>query len=458
MRNLCNPDLLIIDDNKELLFALKLFLAPHFKSIQTLSNPNAIISQLEQNSFDMILLDMNFSAGVNSGNEGLYWMHRILEVNPGACIVLITAFGDVSLAVKAIKEGAADFIEKSWDEERILTTLQGVWEQRCAREEIRDLKQKQQHLNKQLNPTGNMVMGPSRAMQSVMDTVRKVGPTDANVLITGENGTGKELIAREIHNFSQRSNEVFVGVDMGAITETLFESELFGHRKGAFTDARDDRPGRFEIASGGTLFMDEVGNLPMHLQAKLLSALQNREVTPLGATRSIPVDIRLVSATNADIRQRVRDGAFRDDLLYRLNTIHIHLPALRERPEDIPTLAQYFLAKYASQYNKGSLSLSVSALKKLVAHPWDGNIRELQHVMEKTAILSDRSLLRGEDILLETHEGQKSRSPESFNLIENERELIQGALHHCKGNVSLAARSLGINRSTLYDKMKRYDL
>lgn len=450
--------LLIIDDNAELLFALQLFLNTHFEKIDTIKNPNLLLSKLEEQEYDVYLLDMNFKAGINSGNEGLYWMNRILEFDSNACVILITAYGDVELAVKAMKEGAVDFIQKSWDESKILSTLLSAVKLRKSKLEVKGLKEKQKQINHQINKNINFVKGESEAMTQVFKTVEKVAKTDANVLIIGENGTGKELIAREIHLQSTRKDEVFVSVDLGSLSESLFESELFGSKKGAFTDAKEDRIGRFELASGGSLFLDEIGNVPLNLQAKLLTAIQNKQIIPLGGNSPINVDVRIVVATNSNLFQMVADGLFREDLLYRLNTIVIDIPSLKDRSEDIPELVDFFLNKYAKLYNREEFTFDKSALKKMGQYSWPGNIRELEHVIEKSVILADTNKVGATDVLIGDDNQISKKIVESLNLNENEKFLIEKAIKHTGGNMSLAAKELGINRSTLYDKLKRYDL
>lgn len=450
--------LLIIDDNAELLFALQLFLNTHFEKIDTIKNPNLLLSKLEEQEYDVYLLDMNFKAGINSGNEGLYWMNRILEFDSNACVILITAYGDVELAVKAMKEGAVDFIQKSWDESKILSTLLSAVKLRKSKLEVKGLKEKQKQINHQINKNINFVKGESEAMIQVFRTVEKVAKTDANVLIIGENGTGKELIAREIHLQSTRKDEVFVSVDLGSLSESLFESELFGSKKGAFTDAKEDRIGRFELASGGSLFLDEIGNVPLNLQAKLLTAIQNKQIIPLGGNSPINVDVRIVVATNSNLFQMVADGLFREDLLYRLNTIVIDIPSLKDRSEDIPELVDFFLNKYAKLYKREELTFDKSALKKMGQYSWPGNIRELEHVIEKSVILADTNKVGATDVLIGDDNQISKKIVESLNLNENEKFLIEKAIKHTGGNMSLAAKELGINRSTLYDKLKRYDL
>ncbi|WP_430812668.1 MULTISPECIES: sigma-54-dependent transcriptional regulator [unclassified Carboxylicivirga] len=449
--------ILIVDDNKELLVALKLYLNPHFNTVVTEHNPNRIIEHLNKNAFDIVMLDMNFKAGINTGNEGLFWMQEVHKYDPELAVVLITAYSDVPLAVKAIKNGAADFIEKSWDEQKILSTLRAVYELQKSKRDINRLKKKHKHLKETIANQTDLFIGRSEAMQQIMNMVDKVAPTDVNVLILGENGTGKEVMARTIHHLSARKEEMFVAVDLGAIHENLFESELFGHKKGAFTDAKTDRTGRFEVASGGTLFLDEIGNLSLAAQAKLLAALQNREITPVGGTRPIKVDIRLLCATNMPLQQMVAEGTFREDLLYRINTITMELPALRNRREDIGGLASYFIQKQADKYNKGSLSLTRQAIETLQEQSWPGNIRELQHAIEKAVILSEGSMINSRDLFLSKCH-TKIPDTNCFNLTEHERALIEKAIANCKGNMSKAAQKLGINRSTLYDKIKKYDL
>jgi two-component system response regulator HydG len=448
---------LIVDDNEELLIAYEMFLSPHFESIRTLNNPNAITSLLKEAEFDVILLDMNFSAGIQSGNEGFYWMNRILEIDGDASIILLTAYGDIELAIRAIREGATDFILKSWDKEKILSTILTAWQLRQSRKEIRTLKSRQQHLLERENQNYDFSPVHSDRMKDLLRTVGKVAPTDASILILGENGTGKEVLAREIHRLSLRSSEIFVSIDLGTITESLFESELFGHVKGAFTGADSDRQGRIEVASGGTLFLDEIGNLPVPLQAKLLSVIEKREVTRVGSHRSLPVDIRLICATNANPYELCEEGRFREDLLYRINSIQLHLPPLRERQEDIPSLIQHYLGKYSAKYNKPGLKVSSLAIRQLQKYPWRGNIRELRNLMEKAVLLSDNLTLRPADFSPYTGTGWKGEE-EQLNLENNEKRLIVKALERNGFNKKLAAEVLGINRTTLYNKIRKYGI
>ena len=375
--------LLIVDDNKSILIALKLLLSSYFETVTTLNSPNNLLSTLREENFDVVLLDMNFSAGVNNGNEGLYWLEQLRNAAPYIQVVLFTAYADIDLAVKGIKAGAADFVVKPWDNAKLIATLQSVYRLSRSRREIKRLQEIKREFHAEPRA---MYWGESRAMNDLRQLIEKVARTDANILITGENGTGKEMLAREIHRLSPRRDEALMCVDMGAITETLFESELFGHVKGAFTDARTDRAGKFEAASGGTLFLDEIGNLTYALQSKLLTVIQNRKVVRVGSNTPLPIDIRLICATNRNLQQMVTEGLFREDLLYRINTIHLEIPALRERQEDIIPLAERFITRFCKQYGKPALRLDNAAREKLMLHPWSGNIRELEHAIEKAII------------------------------------------------------------------------
>lgn len=450
--------ILIVDDNEEFLLGMRMFLNPHFELVKTEKNPNQIMPWLNRESFDVILLDMNFSAGVNSGNEGIFWMNQILKKDPDAVIVFITAYGEIELAVNAIQSGATDFIEKAQDEEQILATIIKGYQKRIAQQKIQNLQAKQLHLSQSIHQDFQMVKGTSSTMQKILKTIDKVAKTEANILILGESGTGKEVIAREIHNRSDRSEDVFVTVDLAAISESLFESELFGYVKGAFTDAREDKTGRFEIASGGTLFLDEIGNLPLSMQAKILTVLQNRQLIRLGATTPVSLDLRMISATNMPLAQMLPKGEFREDLLYRINTIQIELPPLRQRKEDIPVLADYFLSKYQQKYNKPEMNIHPEALTKLKGYDWPGNIRELQHTLEKAVILSESSQLKADDFRFQAVHSRKLNQPNSYNLEDNEKRLVQEAMDAFAGNLTEVARQLGITRSTLYKKIEKYDL
>ena len=448
--------LLIADDNKKILTALNLFLQFEFEEVQIISNPNRLISELRQTNYDVVLLDMNFTAGVNSGNEGLYWLKEIKSQFPQVEVVMFTAYGDVELAVKALKEGAADFILKPWENEKLKATLKAAYRLHKSSAEISDLKSREQSLKHELNQGTGLIVGKSPAMQSIMQLVNKVAKTDANILITGENGTGKELIAKEIHRLSARNNELFVLVDLSSLTETLFESELFGHKKGAFTNAMEDRIGKFVLATKGTLFLDEIGNIPMHLQSKLLTILQTRIVTPVGSNKEQPFDIRLICATNKNIQQMVTEGLFRQDLLYRINTITIQLPALRERVEDIESIANFYLGVYGKKYNKASLQLAPSAIEKLKANPWPGNIRELQHTIEKAVILCDEPLLTDNDFIFGYDPNVFTDHAETLD--DMEKKMIVSALNRHGQNMTAVANQLGITRPTLYNKVKKYGI
>ncbi len=448
--------ILIIDDNKSLLSALEILLQFEYKHIQTISNPNQITSIQNLKDFDVVMLDMNFSAGVNTGNEGLFWLREIKKKTPNTAVIMMTAYGAVDLAVKALKEGAADFILKPWKNEKLLATIKSAYLLRKSRKEVQELKQKESNLKQVINQDGNFIIGNSKALTAVLNLVRKVAKTDVNVLITGENGTGKELIARELHRMSARKDEVFIGVDMGSISETLFESELFGHTKGAFTDAKEDRAGKFEAANKGTLFLDEIGNLSLQTQAKLLSAIQNRTIVRVGSNKTIPVDIRLVCATNCNLNQMVAEGIFREDLLYRINTIHIEIPPLRERGNDILVLADFYLKKFASKYGKPSLRINNFAQEKLLGYRWPGNVRELQHTVERAVILSEGNVLKPADFLLgNATTVALDQGPETLD--EMEKLMINRALDKHNGNYSAAANQLGISRQTLYNKIKKLE-
>ncbi len=449
-----NGKILLVDDNKSILSALEILLQFEYKEVVSISNPNQISSFPQLESFDIVLLDMNFSAGVNSGNEGLFWLREIQKRAPHTSVIMMTAYGAIDLAVKALKEGAADFILKPWNNERLMATVRSAFELRRSKQEIHNLKKKESNLKQVINEDKSLIVGKSKALTSVLELVEKVAKTDVNVLITGENGTGKELIARELHRLSVRKNEVFIGVDMGSIAENLFESELFGHTKGSFTDAKEDRAGKFEAAHQGTLFLDEIGNLSLQMQAKLLSAIQNRAVVRVGSNKPIQVDIRLICATNCNLEQMVADGLFREDLLYRINTIHIEVPPLREREEDILVLAEFFLKKFAQKYDKPGLRINNLAQERLMDYPWPGNIRELQHTMERSVILSDGNVLKPADFLLHTKTMQ-SFDNDPTTLDEMEQIMISKALDQHGGNYSAAAEQLGISRQTLYNKLKK---
>ncbi|WP_287682634.1 sigma-54 dependent transcriptional regulator [Bacteroides sp.] len=450
-------NILIVDDNKNVLSALRILLSDYFENIVLLTSPNTLMSELRDKNPDVVLLDMNFSAGINSGNEGLFWLSEIKKADEELPVVLFTAYADIDLAVKALKGGATDFVVKPWDNAKLLATLQSAYSLRQSRKEVKKLREKQSVLNRDIQKEEDICWGKSPAMQRLLTMIKKVAVTDANVLITGENGTGKELIAKMIHRYSPRAAETLISVDMGAVTETLFESELFGHVKGAFTDAKADRSGKFEAADGGSLFLDEIGNLSYPLQAKLLSALQTRHITRVGSNKSISVDIRLISATNKNLFKSVKKGEFREDLLYRINTIHLEVPPLRERREDIPQLADFFLRRLARKYGKSDLKLGEKTLCKLESYAWPGNVRELEHAIEKAVILSDNQELQPNDFYMRTPD-ETSFVVESFTLEEMEKILIEKALRKYDNNISAVAAELGISRPTLYSKIRKYEL
>jgi DNA-binding NtrC family response regulator len=448
--------LLLVDDNAAILRALKLLLTSDFEAIKTISNPNQLYSELERGDIDVVLLDMNFKAGVNTGNEGLFWLKEIKKRAPQIEVVMITAYGDIELAIKSLKEGAIDFVLKPWDNDKLKATLEAACRLRNSNLEISDLKSRQKLLKQDSNRSYPLIKGRSNSMKEIMNLVNKIAKTDASVLITGENGTGKELIAREIHNRSGRCNELFVLVDLSSLTESLFESELFGHKKGSFTNAYEDKTGRFTMADMGTLFLDEIGNIPVNLQAKILTVLQTRIVTPVGSNKEIPVDFRLISATNKNLSEMVSQNHFRQDLLYRMNTIQIHLPPLRERTEDIEDLANHFLKIYGKKYNKQNLELNKDAIEKLKRNPWYGNIRELQHTIEKAVILSEGDRLRSTDFSL--MDIDLSQIKETETLEELERKTIISTLKKNNFNQVISAEQLGITRQTLYNKIKKYGI
>lgn len=452
--------LLVVDDNRNILTSLQYLLGEYFERVITIDSPVTIPTLLNREAVDIVLLDMNFSSGINSGNEGLYWLREIKRLRPQTEVVLFTAYADINLAVTGIKEGAADFVVKPWENARLVQTLQEAYSRI-----VEARKGKKKAAVAPVASDDGMYWGNSQAIRPLRMLVEKVSTTDANILITGENGTGKDMLVREIHRLSNRKEGPMIAVDMGAITESLFESELFGHVKGSFTDAHTDRIGRFEAADGGTLFLDEIANLPYHLQAKLLTAIQKRCFVKVGSNTQQPTNIRLICATNRNLEDMVRNGEFREDLLYRINTIHLHIPALRERKEDILPLAKRFLEQYARQYGRQVQAFSPEAARRLLEHPWYGNIRELQHTVEKAVILSDSDELRGDMLQLastasgpEPVAGNAEAEVPFHTLDEMERSMVKRAIDQCEGNLSQAAAMLGITRQTLYNKMKRYGL
>ncbi len=451
--------LLIIDDDEDVLYSARLLLKQHYAIVRIEKDPAQIPAILKDETYDVILLDMNFSGDATSGTEGFTWLKKILEIDPSAVVVLITAYGNIEMAVKAIKEGATDFVLKPWQNEKLLATISSSMKLSESKQEIEELLSKQKQLTSDLDSQFQEIIGRSEKMMRVFDTIRKVAATDANVLIVGENGTGKELVARAIHRQSKRHDNIFLGVDMGALSESLFESELFGYIKGAFTDAKEDKAGRFEVASGGTLFLDEIGNLTRNLQMKLLTVLQNRQVTRLGSNVPKPIDIRLISATNLPMDELKSESRFRQDLLYRINTVEVQLPSLRERAEDIPILADHFLGTYCRKYAKLPKRISPEAMNKLTRYHWPGNVRELQHTMERLVIMSDSDTLEADSFSLSPDEPRpESMSLNSYQLDEAEKLLIIKAVSKHDGNLTKAAKELGITRAALYRRLEKHGL
>ena len=450
---------LIIDDDEDILQAARLLMKQHVAAVDIEKKPSAIPMLLKNSSYDVIFLDMNFTRSSSDGAEGFHWLRKILEIDPNAVVILITAFGDVAMAVRAIKEGAVDFILKPWQNEKFLATLFAALQLRRSRVEASTLRSYQQMVHAELDQPYQEFVGKSGSLQRVFSIIEKVAATDANVLILGENGTGKELVARELHRQSRRADNVFVAVDMGAITETLFESELFGHVKGAYTDARESRAGRFEIASGGTIFLDEIGNIPITLQAKLLRVLETHTLTRLGANQPVEVDVRIICATNMPIYDMVAKNKFRQDLLYRINTVEIELPPLRHRSEDISLLADHFLMIYRKKYHKSIKSIHPLGYKKLAGYPWPGNVRELSHVIERAVIMSEASTLQASDFFIpESDKNDSQVTLENLNMEDVEKLLIRKALDKFAGNISHAADELGLSRAALYRRLEKYGL
>jgi len=454
--------ILVVDDEEDILVAARLLLKRHFASVEVLTEPSRLPEYVKRDAFDVLLLDMNFAAGAETGSEGLTLLSQLLAVDPLAVVVLITAHAGVSVAVEAMKKGAADFVAKPWDNERLVATLLAACNLRRSRREAEEFRSRTRGLAAATRMPGEM-LGTSPAMLRVFETIGRAAPTDASVLILGENGTGKELVAREIHRSSHRANEAFVRVDLGALSPQLFESELFGHRRGAFTDAKTDRIGPFRAAAGGTLFLDEMGNVPLHLQSKLLTALERREITPVGSERPEPIDVRLICATNLSPERLADENIFRQDLLYRINTVEIMLPPLRERKEDIPLLLDHFIEMYAEKYNAPARRLSADALDRLVAYPWPGNVRALRHAVERAVILAAGPLLQPADFSLASHSGPVasplSQSASQLSPLDAvEKEAITRALDSANRNISEAARALGLSRASLYRRMQKYGL
>jgi DNA-binding NtrC family response regulator len=452
--------ILIVDDDQDVLLAAKLFLKQHFNIVHTEKDPENIPNLLAVENYDVILLDMNFSKDATSGKEGFHWLNVIMEIDPAAVVIFITGYGDIELAVQGIKEGATNFLLKPWENKKLLATITANLKVRESKKELEDLRTKQKVLIADQDQSYSDIIGQSQAMNQVLNAAQKVAVTDANVLILGENGTGKELVARAIHKASKRKDEVFISVDLGAISESLFESELFGFKKGAFTDAKEDRAGRFEAANKGTIFLDEIGNLSLALQSKLLSVLQNRKVIRLGTNKEIPIDVRLICATNMPLYQMVNENKFRQDLLYRINTVEVKVPSLKDRLDDLPLLIDHFLKIYCKKYNMPLKRVSSSTIKRLEKHTWPGNIRELQHAVERAIIMSDAQVLEPNDFFLSQMDENKSEefNPTTMNLEETEKILIRKVIDKHGGNISKAAKELGLTRASLYRRIEKYGL
>ena len=449
--------ILVIDDDQDILLTTKVVLKRDFGIIETETDPDRVLPGIIKGKYDVILLDMNFRVGATSGKEGIELLKKIIKADPDVLVIMITAYGDIDLAVEAMKNGAMDFIVKPWDNKKLLATVSNAVRLSESKKEIASLREKQKDLIEEIDHQYSEIIGLSDAMNKVFETIRKVAATDANILILGENGTGKELVARAIHRSSARASQIFVSVDLGAIPESLFESELFGHIKGAFTDAKESRTGRLKVASGGTLFLDEIGNLPMSMQAKLLSVIENRRVTPVGSNESQPIDVRLICATNMPVSEMVVQKKFREDLLYRINTVEMSIPPLRERTGDIPLLTDYFKDIYARKYNKGKIKILPESHKKLARYYWPGNVRELQHIIERTIILSESDILRPDDFLVE-RTGIRANVSEIMNMEEVEKQTILNSLERNQRNMTRTSEELGMARTTLYRKMKKYDI
>ncbi len=451
--NLKNASILIIDDDPDVLTAVRLLLKTEVKDVVTEKTPENIRWHLSKDDFDIILLDMNFTSSINTGNEGLFWLKEIRKIRPDASVIMITAYGDIDLAVRSLKEGAADFVVKPWHNEKLMSTIKEILKRKGTKTGGLPLLNTDSMVGKEL-------LGESEVMQQIFYKIEKIAPTDANILILGENGTGKDLIAKAIHQQSLRAEKPFIKVDVGALTETLFESELFGHKKGAFTDAREDRIGRFEAANNGTLFLDEIGNIPLHLQAKLLSVLQNRQVIRLGSNEPIPIDIRLICATNVPLSELANETRFRKDLIYRINTVEITVPPLRKRGNDIILLARHFSKLYSNKYMKPTLELDTKATEKLLNHHYPGNVRELQYIIERAVIMSDGNVLQANDLLfspIETTQVEETELAE-MKLSDVEKNTILKVIEKHHGNITRAARELGLTRTALYRRLSKYDI
>jgi DNA-binding NtrC family response regulator len=456
--NKLEAKILIVDDDIDVLNTARMYLKQQFTLVQIEPNPEQISVHFEREAFDVVLLDMNFKKGDNEGEEGLKWLSNILGIDPNCIVILITAYGEFDLAVKAVKAGATDFLPKPWKNEKLFGTIQSALQLRQSKLEVERLKNTQKTLSSDLDQKFENFIGESLPIQKVFSMIEKVGPTDANVLILGENGTGKELAARALHRQSLRKNQVFINVDLGAISESLFESELFGHVRGAFTDAKEDKAGRFELAKGGTIFLDEIGNLSLPLQGKLLTVLQQRKVSRVGSGKEIPLDIRLICATNMPLYEMVKEGTFRQDLLYRINTVELRMPALAERIEDMDILVNHFMQMYGKKYQKPKISIDQNTITKLKKYHWPGNIRELQHAIERAIILADGNKLTADDFALQPNRASKRLEEDILDLSEMEKRLILKALDKHSGNVTRAAKDLGLDRLALYRRLQKYGL
>jgi len=449
--------ILIIDDDEDVLITAKMILRNHFEHILLANSPKQLPKMLKDDELMLIILDMNFKTGATTGNEGLFWLREIKKAKPKIPVIMNTAYGDIQLAVACMKEGAKDFLVKPWEKEKLLTTVINVYDLYQSNKKIHRLEESKQVLKQDMEHSLGELIGDSPAMQKVYDTIKKVAQTDANVLVLGENGTGKELVARAIHNLSDRKHRDFIKVDLGALSPTLFESELFGHVKGAFTDAKANKTGRFQLAEEGTLFLDEIGNISLSHQAKLLSVLQNRQVTPVGASHPVSTNIRLITATNKGVQKMVEEDIFREDLLYRINTITINLPPLRNRQGDIKLLFEHFLKIYTDKYQKRNINFNPKLELQLENYQWPGNVRELQHAVERAVILSENGRINTED-LIPRHSEQHAAAPQSLNVRSIEKDAILKAIEKCDHNLSQAAQTLGMGRSTLYRKMEKYNI
>ncbi len=454
---LSEAKILIIDDDVDVLSAAKLLLKRHAKSVDIEKNPQKLPFLVTNGDYNLILLDMNYTRDVNSGREGFHWLDRILDINPAMKVIMITAYGDIEMAIRAIKAGATDFVLKPWENDKLIATLDAALATNPSSSAPAVVEEKNKEGNKKEKSGSEAIIAGSDAMKQVLHTAERVAATDANVLILGENGTGKTQLAKHVHHHSKRSDKPFVTVDLGALSESLFESELFGHVKGAFTDAKEDRAGRFEEAKGGTIFLDEIGNLTLPLQAKLLTVIQERKVTRVGSNKQVPLDVRLICATNMNIEKMVEEKTFRQDLLYRINTIELDLPPLRERPEDIASLAEFYLKQFSKKYNRPVTDISSALIKKMQQYSWPGNIRELQHAIERAVILSQEKTLQPDDLFLKNTGGQNSTST-GFDLEDMEKTLIVKAMKRFNGNITDAARELGLSRAALYRRMEKYGL